>query len=131
VLYQLLARITHIGDFDMMDLAPIPGVDPFILRENEVALDHAIIEDVRLPMGLAVAILLGRQLAYDFSSEHGCWQDANWIYAALTAGRVDPGVSAPDWAPAEIALGFKALDPDAMLAFYQAAQDKLDRLYAA
>ncbi|WP_428263567.1 hypothetical protein [Haliangium sp.] len=128
VLYEMSVRMTHIGDFDMMDLYPLSGVDPIIVREPELALDHSLPVDARPPMGLAVARLLARQIAYDYACEHGRHQVAAWIFAHLNQQAPPEGAQAPGWVTPALSTAFTTLRPDAALAFCTRAFEDLDRL---
>ncbi|WP_428263250.1 hypothetical protein [Haliangium sp.] len=114
----------------MMDLYPLTGVDPIILRDPpEARLDHALPGGTRPPMGFAVARLLARQIAYDYC-EHDEHPIAAWIFAHLNDAGPPSDARPPGWLTAPLSMGFSALRPDAMLAFCERALEDLDRRWA-
>ena len=131
IAYQLAIHMTHIGDLDLMNLFPIPGVDPVIRHEPMFALDHAVATEIRPPMGLAVALLLTRQIAYDYAAEHSRHDIARWIFAFLTGCQRPLDARTPAWVTSALASELDALQPDAMLAFCERAFVDLDASCAA
>lgn len=106
ILYEMALRCTPTGDLYELGLYPIPGVDPMIVspadqmpdlatrQPNDViealfAPDHLVHDlpgDTRVPMGLGVALLTLRQLAYDFFYNGGPGL-GTWVYTTITGIR--------------------------------------------
>ena len=128
VIYQLLIRMSHAGDFDAMELFPLPAVDPVIVDEPRFGLEHRIVDDVRPPMGLAVALLLARQLAFEYASEHGRHDIAGWVFATLTGATPPDEAKPPVWVTPAMADGLAGWQPATMLRFCQRAGDELGGL---
>ncbi len=121
VMYDLLTRLKHLGDLSMLELHPVPGIDPEIVyppeRNGHPVFDHAISVESRPPMGLVVASLLTREIAYFYAGELPCGAIGDWIFEVLTGKPPGPRSRPPYWLEPALEARFKALEPAAMLTF--------------
>jgi hypothetical protein len=125
VMYDLLTRLKHLGDLSMLDLHPLPGIDPEIVYPPELGgkpvFDLGVAVDSRPPMGWVVAALLLRQIAYHAEYEISCDDVSFWIFETLTGQPLSPRARTPPWLDPELEARFLAFEPEAVLEFCERA----------
>jgi hypothetical protein len=119
VMYDLLTRLKHLGDLSMLDLHPLLGIDPNIVLAPEFGgdptFDFRVSVNNRPPMGMVVALLLAREIAYVYAYEWSCDEIGFWIFETVTGQPLDPRSQPPPWLEPELEARFKAFEPEAML----------------
>lgn len=132
VMYDLLTRLKYLGYLSLHDLHPLSGIDPEIeyplYLPGEPAFDFTISRDSRPPMGLAVALLLVREIAYFYAYELSCYEIGHWIFETINDQPLDPRSQPPPWLEPELEARFKALEPEAMLEFSKRSLEHFYRI---
>lgn len=125
VMYDLLTRLKHLGDLTMLDLHPLPGIDPEIVYPpefgGEPTFDLRVAVDSRPPMGYVVASLLAREIAYFYGYDLPFGWIGNWIFDIAANQPVHPTSKPPPWLDPELEARFLAFEPAAVLEFCERA----------